>query len=249
MTAFRDTRPPVGEGMRDFLDEGEPALITRVRALRPRRRSRRGLVAGGLVVAVLGGGGVAYARGAVPDFIQRATEDSASEVGARTTSEPTNFVDLRLPDGSRFGAWRWTIGDRLCVASADNWNGTTTGSGGVGCGPDPDANYANVVWAFGRDFAEAAVQPMYPVVFGYVTDHSIAAVRLAGTVLDTGGAVDQVLSVDAVTGGFGAVLPGTVDNTFDPDRRRRMTMGVTLTYLDAAGRSVGPSLELHNGGH
>lgn len=205
----------------------------------PRRRSRRP-VRVGLAVAALasvGVGGVAYATGSVPALVTSVVAEFGRDVGVAPADQPemTQFVDLRLPDGSRFAAWRGVSGAMWCTAYTDRWDGSSMGSGAAGCGDksaDYDLNRVQIAWA-----QDDAGTTYYPVLFGD-TDTSATRARFTGVFTGTGERVDLTVPIDPATRAFATVLPGTNAHPWaylgDPGPTRDSEVKVEL--LDADGR-------------
>jgi len=77
MNHFNMSEPPSGVAMDTFLAEGEPDLITRVRANPPRRRRLRRYVAVGGAALIVAGGGAAFASSQMAEEPETYQEQSA----------------------------------------------------------------------------------------------------------------------------------------------------------------------------
>lgn len=205
-----------------------------IRATVTRRRSRRPLrvAVAGAAVAAIGLGGVAYAAGTVPAWMQHAKDRFGADQGIAPSDRPdlTQVVDLELPDGSHFAAWRGSTDAMWCTAYTDRWDGVGSGdSGATTCGDESsgyDLNGVRLWWAHGESDAT-----YYPVLWGDV-DEDVAAVRITGRFTGTGKQVDTTVPVDPGTRSFAATLPGTTDQPWERELRQS---GITLEFLDADG--------------
>lgn len=212
------------------------ARATTTRRARSRRPLRAGLAAAAL--ATVGFTGVAYATGTVPAFVTAAVEDMGRAIGVPHEQRPEmeQFVDLDMPDGSRFAAWRGVSDGMWCTAYTDQWDGQAMGAGGAGCGDDGAAGYelnrTQVAWA--RDTAGKVFRG---VLFGEAKAGEVEA-RITGLFTGTGERVDLTVGVDPATGGFATVLPGTSAHPWDylvDDDATARHAGLTLEFLDAEG--------------
>jgi hypothetical protein len=255
---FAQSAPPTGAELDEFHGQDQATLLRRVRAATPRRRTnrKRRFLIGGIAVGVIAAGGAAYATRNAPPFVNEAVSDRAHENGQNLAKpDMVKIADVTLPDGSRFAAWHGRSEDFECDASADNWDGDKiSGTGGVGCGPgygDPGSSASNRLhlnWAAGKmkDVSDdnEVLEPWYPVAYGYVADSTVAKVELSGRLRLTGEDVHITVAVNPSTRGFGAVLPGSVDNKHYPMRQLGDLSGVTLTFLNAQGHEVGDAIRL-----
>jgi hypothetical protein len=216
--------------------------VLRRATARPRSRVRRPLRAGlaAAVLATVGVGGVAYATGTVPTVVTSAVRDFGQSVGIAPQDRPEmdQIVDLRLPDGSRFAAWRGVSDAMWCTAYADRWDGTAPGAGAAACSDDTasfDLNRHQLAWA--QDLAGTAY---YPVLFGDPGD-GVAQVRVHGLFEGTGQRVDLTVPVDPGTSAYAVVLPGTNPAPWDylgEDGAVVRESGLTLDLLDATGHVI-----------
>lgn len=220
------------------------------RATTRRRRSRRPLRAAvaGAAVAAVGFGGVAVATGAVPTWLPGVVDEFGQDqdIPAAERPEMSQIIDLELPDGSRFAAWRGVSDKMWCTAYIDQWDGRSLGTGGAACsdsGPEGyDLNRIQLAWAQAADGST-----YYPVLFGDAHPGTVA-IRVSGRFEGTGQIVDLTVEVDPATGAFAATLPGTNDHpwAYLQDRLAGVRDSeITLELLDADGavlRTVeGPS--------
>lgn len=203
----------------------------------PRRHVRRPLRVGlaAAVVATVGVGGVAYATGGIPDLVAQAVDGFAEDAGVAPADRPhpTQVVDLELPDGSRFAAWKASSEAMECTVYTDNWDGSQiTGSGGSGCTDGARADEQMIAWA-----ENAARTTFYAVLFGDAGN--AAAVRVTGRFAGTGERVDLTAPVDPATHVYAAALPGTNDSPWayhdDGVTGFRDSDDVSLEFLDARG--------------
>lgn len=211
----------------------------------PRRRSRllKGALSGGAVAALLGVGGIAYASGVIPDMFRDTI------IGANPQDAPsmTQIVDLPLPGGGRFAAWRGQSDSQFCTASTDGWDNDQAEDAMLGSlvcvdatTDEIDLNRVQVTWSAGaeRD-PEGHPEIWYPVLFGD-TDADATMVRVTGTVGGTGEAVDLTAPLDPASKAFGLVLPGSSANPWaalEPDDRG--TSGeLEVTFIDSDGQAV-----------
>lgn len=206
----------------------------------PPRRARRTLRLGiaGAAIAAMGVGGVAYASGAVPPWLPGVVDRFGDEAGVPPAERPemSQVIDLELPDGSRFAAWRGIADDMWCTAYVDRWDGRGMGAGGTACsdsGPSGyDLNRIRIAWAQATDRST-----YFPVLFGEA-DAGASAVRVTGRFSATARAVDLTLPVDPSTGAFAVTLPGTDDHPWDyleNDPTGFRESGITVELLDPDG--------------
>lgn len=212
------------------------ARATSTRRPRSRRPLRAGLAAA--AAATVGLTGVAYATGTVPAFVTSVVDQFGADAGVAPADRPemVQFVDLAMPDGTRFAAWRGVSDGMWCTAYTDQWDGRSIGAGGAGCGDDGPQGYelnrVQVAWAH-----DTAADTHRGVVFGEAKPGEVE-VRITGRFTGTGERADVVVPVDPTTGGFAAVLPGTNDHPWAYLEDAEATIreaGVTLEFLDASG--------------
>jgi RNA polymerase sigma-70 factor (ECF subfamily) len=214
-------------------------VLVRATADRP-RRTRRALRVGvaGAVAAAVGLGGVAYATDSAPAWLTNVTDRFAEYADVPVAERPdmAQVVDLHLPDGSRFAAWRGISDEMWCTAYVDRWDGQSGNNGRGSCSDSGPAEYdelarIRIAWAGSTDEST-----YYPVLFGDAYDDA-AAVRVTGRFARTGEQVDLTLPVDPETGAFAGVLPGTRNRPFT-SRAPLRDSGITLEFLDASGQVV-----------
>lgn len=214
------------------------SILTTPVATQQRRKWVR-YAAAGVTGAVLVGGGVAYATGTVPSFV---TNDAHR--GARAVGEPDKapdmrlIVDLILPNGTRFAAWRGRSNRVECTITASDWDGHEyAGDGGAGCVTQEkgqaDLNRYQVMWA--GDYGH---RQYYPVLFGDTALHAATRVLVTGTLNLTGLPIHATIPVDPDTNAFSLVLPGFSHNPWANAARLHFPEGLKLTFLDAAGRAL-----------
>lgn len=218
-----------------FADTALPTAVT----TRPVRNVNRMLV-GGATAAVLGLGGIAYATGTFPFPL---TQPTAGPFAGKDMPEMVQIVDLSLPDGTRFAAWRGTSESMQCTGSVDGWDGKQQAQdswGSISC-IEPEstaikANRVQITWSGGSArTSDGDIATWYPVLFGD-TDSKASQVRIFGTFASTGGWIDQTASISGSTGAFGFVLPGDSAN---PWRQSRVggfkPSGLMLSFLNEDG--------------
>lgn len=206
---------------------------------RPVRNVNRILV-GGVTTAVLGLGGIAYATGTFPFPL---TQQTAGPFAGEDMPEMVQIVDVVLPDGTRFAAWRGTSASMQCTGTVDGWDGEQQAQdswGAVSCiETEPasiKANRVQITWSGGSArTSDGDVATWYPVLFGD-TDSGASQVRVSGTFASTGGWIDQTVSISGSTGAFGLVLPGDSTNPWDQSRVGGLRpSGLTLSFLNEDG--------------
>lgn len=208
-----------------------------------RRRVRRGFVAGGIAAALIAGSGIAYAQGVRPPWVST----SAQSLSGQPNLQMVQFVDLRLPDGSRFAAWHGSKGNAVCNASADNWDGGDKSyTGGVGCHTGAsEAEKSQLIqlqWAAAKmadptDDTKAPVR-WYPVLYGFVTDRRVREVHVTGVLKANGKRVDLTLDVDPTSRSFSTVLPGSSGNPWSPELMKTAESGLVADFIDKDGATV-----------
>ncbi|WP_134738399.1 hypothetical protein [Nocardioides sp. 503] len=200
--------PELARARTDRLRARVLTRATRTSAAPARRRTVRATAAA-LTLGLGALGGVAYATGTVPPVVSSLVDQFArdAEIPAAQRPEMTQVVDLELPDGSRFAAWRGVSDEMWCTAYTDRWDGRQLDNGAVSCGDQEaggyDLNRVQVAWAQDR-----AGTSYYPVAFGEA-DAGAVEVRITGTFAGTGEPVDLRTPVDARTLAFATVLPGS----------------------------------------
>jgi hypothetical protein len=214
---------------------GVLARATTVRPPRARRPVRAACAA--LALAVVGVGGAAYAAGGAPALFTSIVDDFGADNQVPASERPLlrQFVDLTLPDGSRFAAWRGESDAMWCDGYVDNWDGVQpSGSGGGACGDSSSArlNDNTIAWARSRDRST-----YYAVLFGVARPGEVE-VRVSGTFAGTREPTGLTVSVDPTTSGYAAALPGSSAHPWahlrDFDGFRES--GLTLRFVDASGR-------------
>jgi hypothetical protein len=200
-----------------------------------RRHARRAVRVGiaGAVVAAAGLGGVAYATDSGPAWLTNLTDGFGEYAGVPVEERPdmTQVVDLQLPDGSRFAAWRGISDGMWCTAYRDRWDGRSYDRGMSACSDGGPASYGriSIVWAGGVD-----ASTYYPVLFGDPYDGAVA-VHVTGRFAGTGERVDLTLPVDPATDAFAGILPGVGDR-HSPWTMEVSDSDLTVEFLDAAGQ-------------
>jgi len=225
--------------LREHTERLRADVLTRstgTRESRSRRPVRVGLAVAAL--ASVGVGGVAYATGSVPAFVTSLVQDAGRELHVPRAQQPDmeQFVDLEMPDGTRFAAWRGVSDGMWCTAYTDRWDGHSQGGGGAGCGDGGQAgfelNRTQVAWA--RDTGGKAYRG---VIFGEAKAGEVEA-RITGRFAGTGQPVELTVPIDPATQGFAAVLPGTTRDPWGylaaPEATIRAA-GLTVQLLDADG--------------
>lgn len=196
---------------------------------------RRRIVAAGLTAGIVATGGVAYATGVTPDFVNHVISDMTGADAA--DAHLAQIADLTLPDGSRFAAWRGLTDDGVeCFASAENWDGKErTSANGAACGKvdpkDPAGDDVRIEWPAGKE-ADAPVDgkvTRYQIVYGAVDDPEVVSVHAKGE------GIDITMKVDPSSHGFATVLPGI---SHLPSEDSPRALEVELEYLNPAGDVV-----------
>lgn len=202
----------------------------------PVRRPLRAAAAA-LAVATVSVGGVAYATGDVPHLFTSMVDDFGADHQVPANDRPAlrQFVDLTLPDGSRFAAWRGESDAMWCDAYVDNWDGVQpTGSGGGGCGDSPSAhlNDERIAWARSGDHST-----YYAVLFGVARPGEVE-VQVSGTFAGTRESTELTVPVDPTTSGYATALPGTNAHpwAYLDDFEGFRDSEITLRFVDADGR-------------
>lgn len=229
---------PDHDRLRARMDGLRADVLARATA-RPRRPVRRPVRAGlaAAVVATVGVGGVAYASGSAPPWLSDLVDQFGDHAGVPAAERPemTQTVDLELPDGSRFAAWRGLSEEMWCTNFVDQWDGRSFDNGRGTCSDDGPASYElhriKIEWARGNE-----ASTYYPVLWGHAYDGAVE-VRVRGRFAATGDRVDLTLPVDPDTGAFAGVLPGTRDQPYI-SRTKIVASKLTLDFIDAAGRAV-----------
>lgn len=239
-----------GQVIAGFVDTALPTAVTN----RPVRNVNRMLV-GGATAAVLGLGGIAYATGTFPFPLEQPT---AGPFAGKDMPEMVQIVDLALPDGTRFAAWRGTSDSMQCTGTVDGWDGEQQAQdswGSVSCTEAEsaaiEANRVQIVWSGGSArTSDGDLATWYPVLFGD-TDSEASQVRVFGTFASTGGWIDQTVPISGSTGAFGFVLPGDSAN---PWRQSQVAgfkpSGLSMRFLNEDGEVLssrpGPEVTIPN---
>jgi hypothetical protein len=211
-----------------------------------RRRVKRGIVVGGIAAALIAGSSVAYAQGVRPPWVST----SAQSMSGQPKLKMIQFVDLKLPDGSRFAAWHGSKGHAVCDATADNWDGGERSyTGGVACHTDASQverdQLIRLQWAAEKmaDPADDTNAPghWYPVLYGFVTDRRVSEVRVTGVLKANGKRVDLTLDVDPTLRSFSTVLLGSSPNPWSRELMKSIDSGVSVEFLDKTGATISHS--------
>ena len=237
---LRETAPDHAHARR-HTDRRRPDVLARATSA-PARRTRRPLrlSVAGVALAAVGVGGIAYATGA-PGWIGESVDLFGEQAGVPAAQRPTmtQVVDLELPDGSRFAAWRGLSDAMWCTAYVDRWDGRGHGTGGTSCSDAGDEAYdlnrVQIVWAEAADGST-----YFPVLFGHLPE-GVSTARITGELAATGREVDLSVPVDPATDTFATALPGTVDHPWGrpaATSAERRESGIVVDLVDADGTVV-----------